>query len=271
MKNKQTQSTYIPIFFLCLCLGFLCYGCLGLGGSGGSGNTFSINPNSHLSVSGKAFFYERQLYGNIPIELKNIQKETVAVTTTDSNGNYSFSNIDPGVYYVSASTGESEVTFGNLIQVTDQGCTELSPTALLSVKNIIIDKISSDSFHIEFDTNRACRATVEYGPVGGYVKTKTLGQAGQTFHETTLTGLNFLTEYEITIYMTGDDGQEFVLNGLTAKTIGLAGCNNLAVNINSGAYDTKEQTVTLNLYAENCKQMRISESFSLDDASWIRR
>ena len=267
--KKQTQSTYIPIFFLCLCLGFLCYGCLGLGGSGGSGNTFSINPNSHLSVSGRAFFYERQLYGDIPIELKNIQKETVAVTTTDSNGNYSFSNIDPGVYYVSATTGESEVTFGNMIQVTGQGCTELSPTALLSVKNIIIDKISSDSFHIEFDTNRACRATVEYGPTGGYVKSKTLGQAGQTFHETTLTGLNFLTEYEITIYMTGDDGQEFVLNGLTAKTIGLAGCNNLAVNINNGAYETKNQTVTLNLYAEDCKQMRISESYTLDDASWV--
>ena len=267
--NKQTQSTFIPIYFLCLCLAFLCYGCLGLGGSGGSGSSFTINPNSHLSLSGKAYFYERQLYGNIPIELKNIQKETVAVTTTDSNGNYSFSNIDPGVYYISATTGESEVTFGNLIQVTGQGCTEISPTALLCVKNVIIDKISSDSFHIEFNTNRSCRATLEYGPTGGYVKSKTLGQAGQTFHETTLTGLNFLTEYEVTIHMTGDDGQEFVLNGLTAKTIGLAGSNNLAVNINNGAYETKEQTVNLNLYAEDCKQMRISESYTLDDASWV--
>ena len=268
--KKQTQSTFIPIFFLCLCLAFLCYGCLGLGGSGGSGgNSFSINPNSQLSISGKAYFYERQLYGNIPIVLKNLQKETVAVATTDPNGNYSFSNINPGVYYVSATSGESEVTFGNMIQVTGQGCTEISPTALLCVKNVIIDKISSDSFHIEFDTNRSCRATLEYGPAGGYIRSKTLGQAGQTFHETTLTGLNFLTEYEVTIHMTGDDGQEFVLNGLTAKTIGLAGCENLAVNINNGAYETKEQTVTLNLYAENCKQMRIGESYTLDDASWI--
>ena len=270
MKKKQTQSVSVSVLFLCLCLAFLGYGCLGLGGSGGgSGNTVSINPNSQLSIAGKAYFYERQLYGNIPIILKNIQKEIVAVTTTDSNGNYSFSNIDPGIYYVSATTGESEITFGNMLQVTGQGCTEISPTALLCVKNITIDKISSDSFHIEFDTNRSCRATLEYGPAGGYIRSKTLGQAGQTFHETTLTGLNFLTEYEITIHMTGDDGQEFVLNGLTAKTIGLTGCNNLAVNINNGAYETKEQTVTLNLYAEDCKQMRIGESYTLDDASWV--
>ena len=156
MKKKQTQSISIPVLFLCLCLAFLGYGCLGLGGSGGgSGNTISINPNSRLSIAGKAYFYERQLYGNIPIVLKNIQKETVAVTTTDSNGNYSFSNIDPGIYYVSATTGESEITFGNMLQVTGQGCTEISPTALLCVKNITIDQISSDSFHIAFDTNRS--------------------------------------------------------------------------------------------------------------------
>ena len=270
MKKKQTESISLPVLFLCLCLAFLGYGCLGLGGSGGdSGTSISINPNSRLSIAGKAYFYERQLYGNIPIELKNIQKETVAVTTTDSNGNYSFSNIDPGVYYVSATTGESEVTFGNMIQVTNQGCTEISPTALLCVKDIIIDKISSDSFHIEFDTNRSCRATLEYGPTGGYIRSKTLGQAGQTHHETTLTGLNFLTEYEVMIHMTGDDGQEFVLNGLTAKTTGLAGCDNLSISINNGAYETKDQTVTLTLYADDCKQMRIGESYTLDDASWI--
>ena len=268
--KKQTESTYIPIFFLCLCLAFLCYGCLGLGGSGGSsGGGVIINPNSTLSISGKAFFYERKLYGNIPIVVKNMMKETVAVTTTDSSGNFSFVDIDPGVYYVSATTGESEITFGNMIQVTGQGCTEISPTALLCVKNVIIDKISTDSFHIEFNTNRSCRATLEYGPAGGYLRSKTLGQAGQTHHETTITGLNLLTEYEITIHMTGDDGQEFVLNGLTAQTIGLAGCENLAVNINNGAYETSEQSVTLNLYAENYKQMRISENYTLDDASWI--
>ncbi len=270
MKSKQTESTYIPIFFLCLCLAFLCYGCLGLGGSGGGGgNGISVNPNSSLSISGKAFFYERRLYGNIPIVVKNMLKETVAVTTTDSSGNYAFSNLQPGVYYVSATTGESEVTFANMIQVTNQGATEISPTALLCIKSIIIDKISSDSFHIEFDTNRSCRATLEYGPSGGYIRSKTIGQAGQTHHEITLTGLNLLTEYEVTIYMTGDDGQEFVLNGLTAKTIGLAGSSNLAVNINNGAYETSEQSVTLNLYAENCKQMKISESYTLDDASWV--
>lgn len=268
--KKQTESTYIPIFFLCLCLSFLCYGCLGLGGSGGShGNSIIINPNSQLSISGKAYFYERQLYGNIPIVVKNLMKETVAVTTTDSSGNFSFIDLQPGIYYVSATTGESEITFGNMIQVSNQGCTEISPTALLCVKNIIIDKISSDSFHIEFDTNRSCRATLEYGPVGGYIRSKTIGQAGQTHHETTLNGLNILTEYEVTIHMTGDDGQEFVLNGLTAKTLGLTGCNNLSVNINNGAYETSEQSVTLYLSAENCKQMKISESTSLDDASWI--
>ena len=268
MKSKQTQMAFMPIFVLCLCLACLGMGCLGLGGSGDSGNII-INPTSKLSISGRAYFAERQLYGNIPIVVKNFQKETVAVTTTDSGGYYSFSNIAPGIYYVSATTGESEVTFANMIQVTDQGCTEISPASLLSVTDVVIDEISSGSFHIDFHTNRSCRASLEYGPAGGYLRTKTIGQAGQTHHEATIGGLNLLTNYEISIHITGDDGQEFVMNGLSANTLSSVGCNNLAININNGDYETSSRNVTAYLNAENCSQMRFSENYTMDDATWL--
>lgn len=258
----------MPIFVLCLCLACLGMGCLGLGGHSDTGGTI-INPVSKLSISGRAYFADRQLYGNIPIVVKNFQKETVAVTTTDSGGYYSFSNIAPGIYYVSATTGESEVTFANMIQVTDQGCTEINPASLLCITDVVVDQISSGSFHIDFHTNRSCRASLEYGPTGGYLRTKTIGQAGQTHHEATIGGLNFLTDYEISIHITGDDGQEFVMNGLNANTTGTTGCDNQAININNGDYETSNRSVTVYLNADNCSQMRFSENYAMDDANWL--
>ena len=244
-------------------------GCLGLGGGSGSSGSSSINPNSNLSLSGRAYFAERQLYGDIPICIKNFQKEIVTVTTTDSSGYYSVSNLPAGMYYVSALTGESEVTFANPIQVTNQGCTEIAPTALLRIRNVVIDQINSDSFHISFQSNRSCRASIKYCQTGGFQRVKNLGQTARTRHEATISDLNFLTEYEISLHLTGEDGQEFVMNGLTASTIGLAGCSNLSVSINDGNYETENKVVNLLLNAENCSQMRISENYQMDEANWI--
>lgn len=243
-------------------------GCLGLGGENESGVSV-INPASKLSISGRVYFSELQLYGNIPINIKNFQKEVVAVTTTDSSGYYSISGLTPGIYHISAATGESEITFANSIQVTDQGCTEIRPISLLCVKDVVIDQIGSESFHIDFHTNRSCMAALEYGPTGGYMKPKFIGQGGKTHHEATITGLKILTEYEISLHLTGDDGQELVMHGLAACTTGLAGCQNLSVNINEGNYETSNRTVTLNLKADNCTEMRISESYTMDDANWV--
>ena len=146
MKNNKTA--YIPVLFLCLCLAFLGYGCLGLGGGGGGSGSSSINPNSSLSISGRVYFKDRQLYGNIPVLVKNIQNEQVALATTDSKGNYAFSNIEPGIYSLSAISGESEVIFAKSIQVTNNGATEISTVPLLSVNDVIIDNITANSCHI---------------------------------------------------------------------------------------------------------------------------
>ncbi len=269
MKNKQTKTAFMPVLFMCFCLALLGYGCLGLGGGGGNSSSSIINPNSPLSISGKVFFKDRQIYGNIPVTVTNIQGEQIAVTTTDSSGKYSFSGIEPGVYNLSAISGESEVIFAKLIQVTGQGATEVSSVSLLSINNVVIDEIGTNSFHLEFTTNQSCIASVDYNSVGGYVYSKTIDTSARTKHETTISNLNFLTEYEIIIHLNGDDGQQFIMKGLTAHTLGLAGCSDISVNINNGAYETKNRSVTLYLNAEDCEQMRISEDYSLEDANWI--
>ena len=269
MKNKQTKSEFMPVFILCFFLACLGMGCLGLSGGDNANGGYIINPKSNVSISGRVYFKERQLYGNIPITVKNMLKEPVAMTTTDEGGYYSFEGLPDGIYYVSANTGESEVTFGNMVQVTSQGATELGSIALLCVTDVIVDKISSSSFHIDFHTNRSARASLEYGPVGGYQKSKTIGQSGQTHHETTISDLNILTDYEVTLYITGDDGQEFCLNGLTATTLGVAGPYNLAFNINNGAYETTDRTVTLYMQGDDCDEMRISETLNMDESPWL--
>lgn len=268
MKNKQTRSAFMPVFVLCLFLACLGMGCLGLGGGDDASSSILI-PDSSLSIKGRAFFYESQVYGGIPINIKNFQKEIVTTTTTDSGGHFAIGNLPAGLYYVSATTGESEVTFGNMLQVVDGKCTEISPVSLLYVSDVVIDRISSTSFHIDFHTNRAARATIEYGPNGGYTVRKTIGQAGQTHHEATLDGLSVLTNYEVTLHITGDDGQEFQMNGLMANTLGAAGPSNISVTINNGAYETKERGVTVNLQASNADSMRISEYYNMDETPWL--
>ena len=264
MKKKRLQSLFLLIFLLCLTLAFLGYGC---GGNGGVGRV--INKESPLSLSGKAFFRERQVYANIPIFVKNLLNETVAVTTTDISGYYSFTNIQPGTYYLSATTGESEVTFGNMVQVTDQGATEIEPVSLLCINNVIVDSISSNSFHLEFRTNQSCTSLVRYSATGGYEITREISKTSKNHHDITITDLNALTNYEISIDLVGNDGQKFTMNGLTAHTIGFAGCSNISVNIDNGAYETINQTVTLSLNAKDCYLMRISEDYSMDESSWI--
>ena len=58
------------------------------------------------------------------------------------------------------------------------------------------------------------------------------------------------------------------MNGLSVNTLGLAGCKNLSININNGAYETKNRSVTVYLNADDCDQMRISENYNLENAPW---
>lgn len=263
MKNLA-----VLILFFCLCI-FL--GCLGMGGSSGPGASNGVVSPSDSSVvlAGKIFFADRQLYGNIPVAAVNAAKQRVATTKTDSSGNFTFSDLAPGIYDLVAITGDSEVTFARSVQIDGLSTKQLEEKSLLGIQYATVKNINDQSFGIEFKSNRLCRASIEYGPVGGFQQIKTIGQAGALFHETDIEGLNHLTDYEISLYLTGDDGQEFVYRGLFAATTAETGPTDLTIAINDGAYETRSQNVTLNLSAENAISMRIGETFDLAEATWV--
>lgn len=259
------RNLLVLFLFLCLCI-FI--GCLGVGGSGGSLGG-SGGPDSSAMLAGRVYFADRQLYGGIPVTVIDLIGQTISTTLTDSAGYFAFPQLAAGIYDLVAQTGESEVIFAKALQVDGVTTQLVSEVSLLGIRDVIIDEIGSDSFHIKFRSNRACRASIEYGPLGGFQLIKTIGQAGATTHETTITGLKPLTDYEISLYLTGDDGQDFVMRGLFVGTTGAAGPQNLALAINEGAYETRSQNVTLYLNADNATQMRISESYDMSDASWV--
>ncbi|PKL47424.1 MAG: hypothetical protein CVV42_13275 [Candidatus Riflebacteria bacterium HGW-Riflebacteria-2] len=237
----------------------------GGGGSLGGGGS----PYSSALLTGRVYFAERQLYGGIPVAAYDMSGEKIETVLTDANGYFAFSTLPAGVYNLAALTGESEVVFARSVQIDGVNLKEVNETSLLSIVEVVIDEISSSSFHLKFKANRASRASVEYGPLGGYQQTVTIGQAGFTSHEITITGLRALNDYEATIFLTGDDGQDFIMRGLYVGTTGSTGPTNLSVAINEGDYETKTQNVTLYLNADNCTHMRISESYEMAEASWV--
>lgn len=257
----------LPIFLIsCLCI-FI--GCLGVGGSGSGISVTDPNQPAPVLAAGRVYFADRQLYGGIPVSAKNQAGAILETVLTDTAGNFAFTQLPVGIYDFIAQTGDSEVIFARSVAIDGINNKVINTTPLLGVKNVIIDEISSTSFHVKFHSNRACRASIEYGPLGGYQQIKTIGQAGQTVHEATLTGLKTFTDYEITLFLTGDDGQDFVLHGLTAATTGAAGPTALAVAINEGAYETRSNITTLYLKSSNSTHMRISENFDMSDAPWV--
>lgn len=261
------MRSLLPIFLIsCLCV-FI--GCLGVGGSGSGISVTDPNQPTPVLAAGRVYFADRQLYGGIPVSAKNQAGAIVETVLTDTAGNFAFTQLPVGIYDFIAQTGDSEVTFARNVAVDGVNNRVINTTPLLGVKNVIIDEISSASFHVKFHSNRASRASIEYGPLGGYQQIKTIGQAGQTVHEATLTGLKTFTDYEITLFLTGDDGQDFVLHGLTAATTGAAGPTGLAVAINEGAYETRSNITTLYLKSSNSTHMRISENFDMSDAPWV--
>ncbi|PKL44791.1 MAG: hypothetical protein CVV41_05335 [Candidatus Riflebacteria bacterium HGW-Riflebacteria-1] len=259
------RNILVIFLFLCLCV-FI--GCLGVGGGGGSlGGGGS--PYTSALLSGRVYFADRQLYGGIPVAAYDLSGKRVETVLTDSAGYFAFTSLAAGAYSLAAITGDSEVIFARSVQVDGVSSKQVDTTSLLSITEVVIDNISSTSFHLKFKANRASRASVEYGILGGYQQTVTIGQAGFTTHEITISGLRPLNDYEATIYLTGDDGQDFVMRGLYVATIGAAGPTNLSVAINEGDYETKTQNVTLYLKADNCTHMRISENVDMSDAAWV--
>ncbi|MGM0599010.1 MAG: hypothetical protein ACQETH_04230 [Candidatus Rifleibacteriota bacterium] len=241
-----------------------------MSGSSETGTITGPTQQDSISlISGRAYFSDRQLYGYIPIAAVNAADEQSELVFTDSAGYYNFYELKQGIYDLVAITGESEVTFARGVQVDGSKPVQVSQTALLGLSEIIVSNISSTSFKLSFKSNRAARASVEYGPVGSFQEIVTIGQAGATYHEVTLTGLKPFTNYEVSIYLTGDDGQTFIMRGLSAATTSGTGPENLMVAINEGFYETDSHNVTLDLNADNAAEMRIGESYDLSDANWV--
>lgn len=261
------MKNLLAIFlFLCLCI-FI--GCLGVGG-GGSGNpTGLVSLNTPAILAGRAYFADRQLYGNIPVSAVNSAGQTAETVLTDSAGYFGFTQLSQGLYDLVAVTGDSEVIFSRGVQVAGNTQKQVNETSLLGIVDVKIYNIASTSFEIEFRSNRASRASVEYGPVGGFQQVKTIGQAGAIYHQTRIDNLKPLTDYEVTLFLTGDDGQDFVYRGLFMATTPEPGPQNLSVAINEGDYETKYQNVTLDLEADNATQMRISETYDMAEATWV--
>jgi hypothetical protein len=102
------MKNLLAIFsFLSLCI-FI--GCLGAGGSG-SNFSSSLSLNSPAVLVGRAYFTDRQLYGDIPVSATNPVGETLSTVLTDSAGYFAFLDLPAGVYDLKAVTGDSEVTF----------------------------------------------------------------------------------------------------------------------------------------------------------------
>ena len=260
------MRNFLALFlFFCLCI-FI--GCLGVSGGGGSLGGSGGLPSSAL-LSGRVYFADRQLYGDIPVTARDQSGKRAGTVLTDPAGYFAFTELAAGVYDLVALTGESEVIFARALQVDGVNAQQVADIQLLGIRDVVLDEISSTSFHVKFRSNRASRASIEYGLLGGFQQTITIGQAGFTTHETTISGLTPLNDYEISLFLTGDDGQDFVMRGLYAGTTGAAGPTNLSVSINDGDYETKSQDVTLSLNADNATQMRVSESYDMTDSSWV--
>lgn len=259
------RNILVIFLFLCLCVFIGCLGVSGGGGSLGGGGS----PYTSAFLSGRVFFADRQLYGGIPVAVYDLSDKRVETVLTDSAGYFAFPSLAAGVYNLAAITGDSEVIFARSVQVDGVSSKQLDEISLLGISEVTVDKIGSGSFHVKFKSNRASRASIEYGPLGGYQQTITIGQAGFTTHETTISGLRALNDYEIALFLTGDDGQDFVMRGLYVATTGASGPTNLSVSINEGDYETKTQNVTLYLNADNCTHMRISENYDMADSSWV--
>ena len=259
------RNILVIFLFLCLCVFIGCLGVSGGGGSLGGGGS----PYTSALLSGRVYFADRQLYGGIPIAAYDITGKRIETVLTDSAGYFAFTSLPAGVYDLAAITGESEVTFARAVQVDGVSSKQVDETPLLGINEVVVDEIGSGSFHVKFKSNRASRASIEYGPLGGYQQTITIGQAGFTTHETTISGLRSLNDYEIALFLTGDDGQDFVMRGLYVATTGASGPTNLSVSINEGDYETNTQNVTLYLNADNCTHMRVSENYDMADSSWV--
>ncbi|RCK79997.1 MAG: hypothetical protein OZSIB_3866 [Candidatus Ozemobacter sibiricus] len=242
------------------------FGCGG-GAGGPAAQPVAPGPTPGVALSGTAYFADRQLYGGIPILVRDLTGRLVAATRTDVNGRFAFPTLPAGVYDISASAGDAEVVFAAGVQITGAG-RALPEVSLLGIQTALVDQIGAYSVRITFRTNKPALSSVEYGPAGDFPITQPVSQFFATDHRITLMGLSNNMPYGFAILLVGEDGQKFRYDGLSARTTSGLGPSQLSIAINNGAYETQSPVVTLTLLAKDALLMRVGSSEDLSGLDW---
>jgi hypothetical protein len=260
------MRNYIVLgLFTALCI-FI--GCLG-GGSGGglSGGSPIVVPSSS-AIYGKVFFPKSSLYGSIPIIARDSTGLAMGSTRTDAYGNFSFSELAPGIYNLFASTGETEVQFFTGAQVIKDRPLEIPVKELVELEKAVIDRIDSTSVRITFTSSHDCSSQIEYGTSIGPFENISVNNSFKKNHQTTITGLTPGTRYSFTIKLLTQDGQQFSYPALYTTTSTAVGPTNISFNIENGSMVTTFNSVRLYIDADNATKMRFGTDENLDTQPW---
>jgi hypothetical protein len=258
----------LAVIFLFLALSVF-IGCLGMGG-GGSSSSVATGPSSASDsvISGNIHFPYSSLYGGITVFAKDASDLVMGSTITDSYGNFNFKELVPGVYDLYATTGESEIKFYSGAQVLPDRTFSIPQKELLELKNVVLDKITSSSVRLMFETSSKCSSQVEYSYSTGQMETALINSSPDYNHEVVLTNLYPDTRYGFILKLQNSDGQQFVYSALSTRTNKAIGPNNLSVNIENGETYTRFQSVRLYLEADNAIEVRIGDKENLQDEPW---
>ncbi len=238
------------------------------GGGGGTSGTSGTVIDSSAVLSGKVYFGKSSLYGGIPVLAKDISGVVMGSTVTDAYGNYSFSELAPGVYNLFASTGESENQFVSAIQVIPGNPSKTQEKNLIELDSVSIDNVTSTSVRLKFSTSQSCISQVEYSYAGGATNLVSVNTTFADTHSTTITGLLPSTRYGFIVKLQTQDGQQFLYSSLSTQTLAGIGPNKTGISIENGAVSTRFTAVRLYLNAENASQMRIGTTEDLTDSIW---
>lgn len=244
------------------------YGCLGGGSGGGFNKILPTSSQTNFVLSGRVYFVDRSIYGNIPIVVKDINGKIVASTNTDSFGNFGFTTLAAGIYSLSAITFNSETTFETNIQIAPNDTKQLSPKSLLSLTSAIIDQVSSTSFRLTFVSNMRSKSYIEYWYIEDNNHRQEVSSSFITHHQVVVTNLLPSRRYGISIHLQSEDGQKYVYSPLSLITCSALGPSNLSFTIENGQIETRHNNVSLQIYAENANEMRISESEDMHNTNW---
>ncbi|MBF0498978.1 MAG: hypothetical protein HQM09_02495 [Candidatus Riflebacteria bacterium] len=212
------------------------------------------------------YFADRQLFNGIPIFARDPSGIVVAATRTTTGGDFSFSSVPAGIYDLAAVTGDAEVIFSRSVSLTPEVAKRLPEVSLLCLQNVLVDRVTSSSFHIAFQSNLPATSMITFGTNPDRFPVST---ALTTTHQVELPGLSSGMNYPVSIFLNDAAGQSFTHSGINVVTLSTsAGPQRLSVAIENGEYETRNPQATVYLKAVNAADMRVGLDYQLSDAKW---